>query len=180
MGVERVMTSPHSGTLLGKAADGDEGALAQLYDRFAPVLHRAAYGMLGSREEADDAVQDVFVGLVRTRTTLYAVEDLNAYLFASLRRAARRIADRRKRERSLPESTEVLTSTGEAARDAGIGDPRLERALAALPFEQREVVALKIDGGLTFREIGKVLGASPNSAASRYRYALEKLRAALE
>jgi len=63
----------------------------------------------------------------------------------------------------------------------GAEDPRergsrLERALAALPREQREVVALKIDGGLTFAQVAEVLGISPNTAASRYRYALGRLR----
>jgi RNA polymerase sigma-70 factor (ECF subfamily) len=57
---------------------------------------------------------------------------------------------------------------------------RLEQALRTLPPEQRELVALKIEGDLTFGEIAVVLGISPNTAASRYRYALEKLRLALQ
>jgi RNA polymerase sigma-70 factor (ECF subfamily) len=57
---------------------------------------------------------------------------------------------------------------------------RLEQALRALPAEQREVISLKVDGGLTFAEIAALLGVSANTAASRYRYALEKMRAALE
>jgi len=57
--------------------------------------------------------------------------------------------------------------------------PRRNRALEALPAEQREVLALKVDGELTFEEIGGLLNVSPNTAASRYRYALEKLRDAL-
>jgi RNA polymerase sigma-70 factor (ECF subfamily) len=58
-------------------------------------------------------------------------------------------------------------------------DEALTRALTTLPAAQREVIALKIDGGLTFAEIAAVIGTSANTAASRYRYALEKLRAAL-
>jgi DNA-directed RNA polymerase specialized sigma24 family protein len=46
-------------------------------------------------------------------------------------------------------------------------------------LKQREIIALKIDGELTFAQIGEVLGISPNTAASRYRLALEKLRTAL-
>ena len=53
------------------------------------------------------------------------------------------------------------------------------RRLAGLPEAQREVVALKIDGGLTFAQIAKVTNVSLNTAAGRYRYALDKLRAAL-
>ena len=55
----------------------------------------------------------------------------------------------------------------------------MSRFVARLPQEQREVVALKIDGGLTFAEIGEALSISANTAASRYRYALEKLRDSL-
>jgi RNA polymerase sigma-70 factor (ECF subfamily) len=58
-------------------------------------------------------------------------------------------------------------------------DVRLARALAGLPEAQREVVALKIDGGLTFAQIAKVTNVSLNTAAGRYRYALDKLRAVL-
>jgi RNA polymerase sigma-70 factor (ECF subfamily) len=56
----------------------------------------------------------------------------------------------------------------------------LDRALASLPSEQRDVLALKLDAGLTFEEIAAALAMSPNTAASRYRYALEKLRAFLK
>jgi len=59
------------------------------------------------------------------------------------------------------------------------GEPALERALARLSVEQREVVALKVEGGLTFEEIGAALAVSPNTAASRYSYALARLREAL-
>ena len=60
------------------------------------------------------------------------------------------------------------------------GEPALERALAWLPAEQREVLALKVEGGLTFAEIGAALAISPHTAASRYRYALERLAGSLE
>lgn len=56
----------------------------------------------------------------------------------------------------------------------------LEQALLQLPLDQRDVVALKIDGELTFAEIACVLGINPNTAASRYRYALASLKARLE
>lgn len=52
----------------------------------------------------------------------------------------------------------------------------LDQALKQLPEHYREVVTLKIWGGLTFAEMGDVLRTSPNTVASRYRYALEELR----
>jgi RNA polymerase sigma-70 factor (ECF subfamily) len=160
-------------------AAGREEALAAVYDRFAPRLLAAAWGMLGSREEAEDAVQEVFLNLVRSRATLKHVGSLQGYLFTALRHAATRRWSRRARERA---PADLGAAERAAAPDAAPAEPsgRLERALQTLPPEQREVVALKIDGGLTFAEIAAVLGTSINTAASRYRYALEKLRERLK
>ncbi len=58
-------------------------------------------------------------------------------------------------------------------------DARLESAVRALPPEQREVISLKIWGELTFDQIARTLDISPNTAASRYRYGLERLRTLL-
>jgi RNA polymerase sigma-70 factor (ECF subfamily) len=174
------MLRPKGDPLVQGLADGREEAFAALYDQFGGSLFQAGLVMLGSRQDAEDAVQEVFVGLVRTRRGLRKVKNLRAYLFAALRRAAARLATTRRSER-------LLRSQGLAgvcvAQPQGLEiEPalRLEQALQALPPEQRQVVALKVEGGLTFAEIASVLGISPNTAASRYRYALEKLRTALK
>ena len=67
----------------------------------------------------------------------------------------------------------------ETPLDGGDRRTAIESALRRLPEEQREVLALKIWGGLTFDEVASQLGLSPNTAASRYRYALEALRSEL-
>jgi RNA polymerase sigma-70 factor (ECF subfamily) len=154
-------------------AAGAADAFARLYDRFAPVLFRTAWGLLGSTEEAEDAVQDVFVSLMRARSNLPAVADLRAYLFAALRHAA---AKRRTRQRPAQPLPDELPARPEPPSP----DEELGLALRRLPAEQREVVVLKVDGGLTFAELAAVLGISPNTAASRYRYALAKLRDLME
>ena len=159
---------------------GREEAFAALYDRLGPALFRVAFTLLGSRPDAEDAVQEVFVGLVRTRRSLAGVTNLRAYLFSALRHAAGRLASRRPRERSLPlEALLGEASSQPQGSTAEISD-KLERARQALPAEQRELLALKVEGGLTFAEIAAVLGINANTAASRYRYALEKLRTALQ
>lgn len=173
------MLRPADDPLRQALAEGREEAFAALYDRFAPSLFRVAVNLTGSLHDAEDAVQEVFVGVVRARRQLRNVENLRAYLFTALRRAALRLAASR-RERSLsPEELLGLPAPQTKGPDSEQA-LRLERALQKLPAEQREVVVLKIDGELTFAEIAAVLGISPNTAASRYRYALEKLRAALE
>jgi RNA polymerase sigma-70 factor (ECF subfamily) len=173
------MLEPAGDPLTSRLARGREDAFAALYDRFGASLFRVARLLLGSREEAEDAVQEVFVGLVRARRTLAGVENIRAYLFAALRRAAARRAACRKRERAVSIEDVDEPATAEPCKQSERA-VRLELALRALPPEQRELVALKVDGSLTFAEIAAVLGISPNTAASRYRYALEKLRTALQ
>jgi len=173
------MTNAGNDPLLRGLAAGDERAFAALYDQFGARLYRTAYGILGRREDAEDAVQEVFTALVRSRKALAGVNDLTAYLFSALRRAAARCAERRKREPASLQAVEyVEAKTDQNETNHPFAD-RLEQALRKLPDEQREVISLKIDGQLTFNQIAEVLGISINTAASRYRYALEKLRGIL-
>ncbi len=162
-------------------AAGDPEAFVSLYDRLALRLLGAARTMIGPTAEAEDVVQDLFVELARGRARLAAVADLEAYVFTMLRNAVRR------RGRRAALDRRAVVAIAESRRGSGgfsdtaaeFPDDELAAAVAALPEAQREVVALKIDAGLTFAEIAAVTGTSPNTAASRYRYALEKLRAAL-
>jgi len=158
-------------------AAGRPEAFAALYDRHAASLYRVAVGMLGSPHDAEDVVQEVFVAMIRSRETLERVENLRAYLFAALRHAAMRRARMR-----TPIVAEQVEPTSDGPREPSLSDEsaRLDRALRRLPLKQREVIALKIDGDLTFAEIAAALGVSINTAASRYRYALQKLRAAMK
>jgi RNA polymerase sigma-70 factor (ECF subfamily) len=158
--------------LRARLAAGEASAIALLYDRFAPALYRTAYRLLGSSADAEDVVHDVFVAVAKGRARLPGIADLRAYLFASLRHAAARRGARRS-PGSLPD--DVIDPRKPCERDEA-----LEHALTRLPAAQREVIALKIDGGLTFSELADVLDISPNTAASRYRYALAKLRLELE
>jgi RNA polymerase sigma-70 factor (ECF subfamily) len=183
------MSREHGNPLIRGLTEGRPDAFAALHDRFGGALFQVALAMLGSREDAEDAVQDVFVSLVRARQRLAVVENLRAYLFASLRHAALKLSARRKRPPASPsppggtrgESPDLslipAPEAGPAETDRSV---RLEQALQRLPPAQRELVALKVDGGLTFAQIATLLGISANTAAGRYRYALEKLRDALQ
>jgi RNA polymerase sigma-70 factor (ECF subfamily) len=171
------MSRADDASLIRGLAEGREEAFAALYDRHAPALFRVAWTLLRSRPDAEDAVQEVFLGLVRSRALVGRVENLRAYLFAALRHAATRLAARRPPGAPLP--PDELPARAEGAVDPHLLH-RLDEALAALPPDQRAVLTLKIDGGLTFAEVAAVLGIRPNTAASRYRYALEKLRALLK
>ena len=174
------MTGPAIDPLLAALVAGDEEGFEEVHKRFAAQMFWAALRMLNHRQDAEDVVQQVFADFFRARARWSEVNDLNAYLFSSLRRAAHKTATRRRRhpiaDTELAADAAVMTAGCMAESPHG---ELLGRCLARLPLKQREIIALKIDGDLTFAQIGEVLGVSPNTAASRYRLALERLRTAL-
>ncbi len=174
------MDGPGTDPLLLGLAAGDERAFAALYDRFAARMYRTALRILGSREDAEDVVQDVFLATVRSHERLGDVHDLTAYLFAALHRAAGRCALRRVRAISASPTAadEAIAPVERVASDAPDWH-RLQQAIRSLPDEQRDVITLKIDGELTFAQIAQVMEVSISTAASRYHYALKKLRTSL-
>ena len=108
------------------------------------------------------------------------VRDLTAYLFTALHRAANRCAARRSRAVAIsPAATDEAMAPAEPAATDCVDWHRLQHAIAALPDQQREVLALKIDGELTLAQIAEVTGVSVSTVASRYHYALKKLRTSL-
>jgi RNA polymerase sigma-70 factor (ECF subfamily) len=170
------MAIPTANSLVTALATSQPGSYAALYDRMGRSMLRVATVMLRGSAEAEDAVQDVFVEIARQPDRLKHVLNLDAYVFAMLRNnVTRRLRARQSELRHLKQ----------LAQPSGADEPRsasldLDEALKALPDDQREVIALKVDGGLTFAEVAEILNVSPNTAASRYRYALEKLRRSLE
>lgn len=173
------MTSPPVEALLPELIAGREEAFAALYDAVADPLYRTARALTGSAAEAEDLVQETFVALVRARAGWAGIRNLRAWLFATLRHAALARAERRTVERRILERVHARGAEAAPEPAADVDVERVARARAALPPEQREVLALKLDGGLTFAEVAAALEISPNTAASRYQYALQKLRVLL-
>ena len=102
-----------------------------------------------------------------------------ALVFATIRRRAIDLARRHER-RTHRELAGAGEETWFAPGDVGADEIELERAVKNLPEIYREVVTLKVWGELTFQQIAETVGIPLNTAASRYRYALEHLRAALK
>lgn len=127
--------------------------------------------------DAEDIVQEAFVRFWRSPVRNDA--DAHVQLFAMVRRAGldatRRCIRREARERAAAIGEDDV-SWFTPADDAAGRDSEIQVALTQLPPEQREVVVLKIWAELTFDQIARSLEISPNTAASRYRYALEALR----
>ena len=152
--------------------------------RHGPALLLLARQWADSRAAAEDLVQEAFVRFWRTRDR---AADPVAYLFGCLRGCGleRLRGERRRRDRETAAAVPADAPAGDAwfhpAQSAERDERRrrIEAALATLPPEQREVVTMKLWGGLSFPQIASAVGVSPDTAASRYRYALAKLRGQL-
>jgi RNA polymerase sigma-70 factor (ECF subfamily) len=143
--------------------------LAALYDRAGPRLYRHALAWTRCAATAEDAVQAAFAGLL-ARGGKDDIEAVERYLHVAVRRRARDLARRAQRHGELPDSPLVAPDPA----DPGAAE-EVDQALRSLPPEQREVVLLHVFDGLTFARIGSLCGISPNTAASRYRYARQRL-----
>jgi RNA polymerase sigma-70 factor (ECF subfamily) len=162
-----------------RLARGEPAAFAELYDACADRLHHYLVVRLGSRADADDVLQETFVRLARTRQKLATVDNLVAYVFATARNEALRLAEHRSREdrmRAALSSESLFRQPTGDDRQAIEAAEWVAASLAGLSPDLREVVELKIYADLTFREISEVTGLPQGTVATRYRSALEKLR----
>jgi RNA polymerase sigma-70 factor, ECF subfamily len=145
-----------------------------LYRQYGGPLLLFAIGICGESSRAQDAVHQVFLKLLKTESVKNAL-DPKAYLFASVRNVL--LNDQRSRQRNVPIDADRLWF--EPPHRDHVAELNLRRALQSLPDDQRQVVVLHIWGELTFSQVAEVLSISANTAASRYRYALSKLREAM-
>jgi RNA polymerase sigma-70 factor (ECF subfamily) len=166
-------------TLGKRLAQGDHAAFAELYDACADRLRHYLMVLLGSEEDAEDALQETFVRLARHHKRLARIENLTAYIFTIARNEALRLAGRRKKPASPAAMCQQLGLFEEVIKDDSQTSESIEAAaiaLSRLEPEMREVVELKFFAGLTFREIADVTGCPQGTVATRYRTALEKMR----
>jgi RNA polymerase sigma-70 factor (ECF subfamily) len=159
----------------------DDESWKDWFQRHGPKLLLCARQWTRSLADAEDVVQEAFVRFWRNQRGLGG--EPQGLLFTSVRRAAIDLARRNSRRSAREElSAGGLESTEPVFETPLEGDDRreaIEAALRGLPGEQREVLVLKIWGEFTFEQIAAQLSIPPNTAASRYRYALAALREAL-
>ena len=146
--------------------NGDD--VRKLYEQHRRGLFAYACSFVSSFATAEDILQHVFTRLLRFDVEI--TDSPIPYLYRAVRNTAlNQIRDR---------SREVSLEDGWLDSPSGMEQTGLElqSALKDLPEEQREVILLHVWGEMSFEETAAALGISPNTAASRYRYGLSKLR----
>jgi len=146
------------------------------YDQYHRPLLLFARQIVASPSDAEDALQQGFVRFWKSRQS---ARDSVAYLFACVRSAA--LDARCARLSRQRHESQAAAQTPLLAGPPDLEDRRalLEAAIAQLPADQREVLVLKLWSDLTFAQIAEALAIPTGTAASRYRYALERLHTLL-
>ena len=151
----------------------EDTALAALVDQYAGALYRVAYSVLRNPSDAEDAVQETFLRVLRHRHSLGEVRDHRVWL---IRIVWNIVLDRKRRAKSRPETDDVeelarvLPSTGLSAEDVAAAAQHHARVLACvdrLPNKERQVLILSAFEELTSVEISAVLGITESSVRSR-------------
>jgi RNA polymerase sigma-70 factor (ECF subfamily) len=175
-------------TLMLRYRDGDARAFELLYERHKGPLYRYLQRMCGRREVADDLFQEVWSKVIASRSRYEVRAQFNTFLFRIAHNCAIDYFRRsgRPHENAAQDIDDVAEQIGAAEHerpDAALSEAQVRsdfrRALAELPAEQRDVFVLYEESGLTLEEIGRITGVAMETAKSRLRYAVGKLRTAL-
>jgi len=159
---------------------GDTAALCRIYEKYRDGLLKVAAALLNDRSGIEDVLHDVFVEFAQTTGRFRLRGSLKGYLAICVANRARD-RNRATRSRKTTSLDEVKPSLAHGIGPEGMAITRelaekLDTAMAELPDEQRETIVLHLQSKLRFREIARLQGISVNTAQSRYRYGLDKLR----
>jgi len=156
---------------------GETAAWRRIYLKYKDDLLTVAQSLVCDINTAEDCLQEVFVSLVSERCKVRG--NLKGYLLSCVVNRAR--DHLRRKYAQLNFQVNIQTQRVDVANPAEVlADSDQMRAiiqtLGKLPIEQREVIVLHLQGNLKFRQIAEILDISINTAQSRYRYGMEKLR----
>ena len=167
------MKIPNSAVAEQARSQAEESALAALVDQYAGTLYRVAFSVLRNPADAEDAVQETFLRVLRHRHSLDEVRDHRVWL---IRIVWNIVLDRKRRAKTRPETDDVadlarvLPSTGLSAEQLTAAAQHHEHVLACvdkLPDKERQVLLLSAFEELNSVEIAAVLGITESSVRSR-------------
>ena len=169
--------------LIWKFKLGNSDALRQIYEKYKNDLLKLAVALTNDVNTAEDVVQDVFVAFAKSAAKIQMRGNLKKYLVTCVaNRIRNRKRDQQRHETSSINDSDYIVSDLQRPEQWAILSEELKllsNAMAQIPYEQREVVTLYMQGDMTFRQIAKIRNASVNTIQGRYRYGLNKLRSIL-
>ena len=161
---------------------GSRDALQRIYEKYLNRLLTVAMALLNDAGAAEDVVHDVFASFAESAGDFRLAGNLKSYLTTCVVNRARDRIRAKQRGPARLDDSEPLSSDVSGPDHTILcseESQRLNRAIAQLPAEQREVIVLRLKGEMRFGQIARLHGASINTVQARYRYGLSKLRSIL-
>jgi len=159
-----------------------EDAFCRIYEKYRDDLLRLAISLLNEADIAEDVVHDVFTLFIQNANRFQLTGSLKGYLATCVANRARN-TNRAYQRRNNPGPDASVPAADWTRPEKWIitSDEfrRLNKALAQLPYDQRETVLLRAQSGMKFRQIAKSQSVPIKTAQSRYRIGLDKLRSIL-
>ena len=167
--------------LVVRAQAGDDAAFAELVERFSPRIRYFLRKLLPSAHDAEDALQDVWLDVLRALPRLTDPQALVAWLYRIARdRAFARLRKARRHEQLRDDSTVADATTDDDSDFSAEDAAQIHAALDTLPPEQREVLVLRFLEDMTYEQIAAVVGVSVGTVRSRLYYGKQSLKIELE
>jgi RNA polymerase sigma-70 factor (ECF subfamily) len=181
---ERRGGDPSDLELVEAGRSGDDAALGSLVRRHHEAAFRVAVSLVNDDDLAQDVVQDAFMKAFRALAGFRGDSSFRTWLLTITANEARGALRRRgrRKETAIEDAGEVASEemgpAGAAivAQEAG----RARKMLEQLPEKQRMSVSLRIEEGLSFKEIGEVIGSSEGAARVNYFHGIRRLRELME
>jgi RNA polymerase sigma-70 factor (ECF subfamily) len=163
--------------ILDRVRSGDERALGELVRRHQDAAYRVALSLLGSDADAADAAQEGMLKAVRGLDRFRGDASFKTWLLSIVANEARTLQRRSTRRREAPLEDDLPGAAGVADEVAMKAEAdRARGLLAGLPEKQRLAVQLRVDEGLSFREVGEVIGSTEGAARVNYHHGIRRLR----
>jgi len=163
---------------------GSREALRRIYDKYHREMLKLAIILAGEPNVAEDIVHDVFCTFAQSADRITLAGSLKGYLITStVNRIRNYQRDKNRRAQLGLNEADMMSSTERRPEQWAILSEQLEHltnAVAGLPYEQREVIMLRIQCDMTFRKIAHWQKTSVSTVQGRYRYGIEKLRSFLD
>lgn len=169
--------------LVLKCKRGSPDALGHIYQKYKADLLVLAIALLNDKSAAEDVMHDVFVSFVQSLEKFRLTGSLKGYLMTCVANRARNTNKAKLHQGVGLDQAGSFCSDSDDPTNSIICNEQLQKlsnAMAQLPYDQREVILLHHQTAMTFRAIAESLGISNNTAKSRYRYGLDKLRLILD
>jgi len=161
---------------------GNRDALRSIYEKYKSDLLALAIALSNDRAAAEDVVHDVFVAFAEFAEKLQLRGSLKSYLSACVANRVRSLGRAKLQHATRLDEPDIISCGSNNPVESAMSAEQLQRinrAMAQLPYQQREVIILHLQAGMKFKAIAESQDVSLNTIQSRYRYGLDRLRSML-